>query len=326
MNINISEKLKERFCKDCNLPINLFKEPYFTERLKLYDSVYHCLEKWKIFQSELKKYPSEQDYLKEYNRVKDTAILCIKNSEDFMRFNAEDMNHFAIKHTGISNKDIYKPTNDGKIFVSIDMKKANFSALSHYSKDIFQNAFTWEEFISKFTDNQHIIQSKYIRQVIMGNCNPGRQVTYEKYLMDKVMYIVERHIQPDRIVFFSNDEIVCDLTGLSLDIYSSMVHNLQCEIEHNFDIPFRTEIFTLHQVPNTSGYIKNISYPQEKIEFKCFTNYELPFVLRAYNHEEVRESDKTFLFDGRLAHFDEIPEIDLSFLQEKEITEDKELL
>ena len=35
--MEITKNLKERFCKDCNIPIKIFDEPYFTERLELYD-------------------------------------------------------------------------------------------------------------------------------------------------------------------------------------------------------------------------------------------------------------------------------------------------
>lgn len=68
--MEVSEKLKERFCKDCNIPLRLYKEPYFMDRLQLYDSYYNALDKWNIFVRELDKYKCEQDYLEEYNRVK----------------------------------------------------------------------------------------------------------------------------------------------------------------------------------------------------------------------------------------------------------------
>ena len=42
--ITPSKQAKERFCKDCNLPISLYQEPYFQERLALYDPLYHCIE------------------------------------------------------------------------------------------------------------------------------------------------------------------------------------------------------------------------------------------------------------------------------------------
>jgi hypothetical protein len=77
--MEISVRAKERFCKDCNIPLRLFHEPYFMDRLKLYDRFYGTLEKWNLFVEELQKYHCEQDYFEEYNRVKDDAINCIKN-------------------------------------------------------------------------------------------------------------------------------------------------------------------------------------------------------------------------------------------------------
>ena len=53
--IDITPKLKERFCKDCNIPLKIYEEPYFTDRLKLYDLFYQSIHKWNVFKSELKK-------------------------------------------------------------------------------------------------------------------------------------------------------------------------------------------------------------------------------------------------------------------------------
>lgn len=38
--------LKKRFCKDCNLPISVFDNPYFEERIKLLDRLwnFNCVE------------------------------------------------------------------------------------------------------------------------------------------------------------------------------------------------------------------------------------------------------------------------------------------
>jgi len=53
--VEISVKAKERFCKDCNIPLRLFQEPYFADRLKLYDKFYGTISKWNLFVEELKK-------------------------------------------------------------------------------------------------------------------------------------------------------------------------------------------------------------------------------------------------------------------------------
>lgn len=309
--MEISEKLKERFCKDCNIPLRLYKEPYFTERLQLYDSYYNTLDKWNIFVRELEKYKCEQDYLEEYNRVKNAAINDIKISDGYKRFNEEDMGKYSVKYKDLPSKDIYKSSNVGKLFISIDMRKANFSALKFYDKSIFSNADTWEEFVGRYTENKHIVNSKYIRQVILGNCNPKRQVTYEKYLMGLVLEVLidELGYSASDIEFFSNDEIVIDVRKYEDCIRKREL--IEWQIKGYFNIPFRIELFYLRKITGTNGYYKEIvkNIIEREYEFKCLNNYTLPFVLRKFNREEITENDKVFYHEGLLSKFIEIPEI-----------------
>lgn len=316
--MEISTRAKERFCKDCNLPIRLFQEPYFTDRLKLYDKFFDTLKKWELFVNELEKYHCEQDYFEEYNKVKDAAILNIKGSEAYQRFNGEDMNKYRVKNENLPNKDIFKPTNDGMTFISIDMRKANFSSLQHYDREIFKDTFeiadTWEEYIGKFTDNKHIINSKYIRQVILGNCNPKRHITYEKYLMDAILtWLTEIYVHKDRVAFFSNDEIVIDISDMSVEEREL----LRFQIEYNskdLSVPVKVEMFTLYKINGTDGYYKKIykTDGQYNVEFKCLNSYMFPFVMRKFLGEDVTESDKVFYHEGLLSKFIEVPEIEVN--------------
>ena len=61
--MKITNKLKERFCKDNNLNIKIFQEPYFTQRLNLYDKQFDVLNKWNIFLSEISEFKTEEFYL-----------------------------------------------------------------------------------------------------------------------------------------------------------------------------------------------------------------------------------------------------------------------
>lgn len=313
--MEVSARAKERFCKDCNIPIRLFQEPYFTDRLKLFDKFYGTLEKWNIFIDELQRYNCEQDYFEEYNRVKDAAILSIKESEAYKRFNEEDMNKYCVTHKNLLNKDIFKPSNNGKLFISIDMRKANFSSLYHYNNSMFSGAKTWEEFISKFTENKHIINSKYIRQVILGNCNPKRHITYEKYLMNEVLNFLYDHVGEERVVFFSNDEIVYDMSNINIDTLRLVVKSIDTVLKEKIDIPLKVELFILHKIDNTDGYYKEIfkENREKDIEFKCLDNYMLPFVIRNFLGEEITDSDKVFYHEGLLAKFIEVPKIEVNF-------------
>ena len=313
--MTISKKMRERFCKDCNIPIKLFIEPYFTDRLNLFDKYYGSVDKWNLFLKELEKYNNQQDYFEEYNKVKDSAILNIKNSEAYQKLNSDDMNKYRVKHENLSGKDIYKSTNEGTLFISIDMKKANFSSLKYYEysigESIFGGASTWEDFIKSFTDNKHIIDSKYIRQVILGNCNPRRHITYEKYLMDQVLSCLYDFVDEKRVASFSNDEIVYDMTSASDLNTLKLVKGLIDErLREKFNIPFSVELFTLHKIYGTEGYYKKIfkENGETNIEFKCLDNYMLPFVIRKFLGEEITDSDRVFYHEGLLAQFISIPE------------------
>ena len=312
--MEISAKLKERFCKDCNIPIKIFQEPYFMDRMNLYNQFYDTMNQWDTFVTELGNYKCEQDYYEDYNRVKDTAINDIKSTEAYLEFNHEDDNLYRMKHKGLPGKDIFHPSNDGKRFISIDMRKANFSALRHYSSDIFNGAKSWEEFISRYTSNLHIVNSKYIRQVILGNCNPKRHITYEKYLMEMILdEIVLSVFDIKDVVFFSNDEIVIDVSNMNeLD----MIDLRLCFLEESLKsvtIPFKVELFTLHKIEGTGGYYKELK--NGIVEFKCLDNYMLPFVMRKILGQEVTENDKVFYHEGLLAKFIETPEIKFSINQ-----------
>lgn len=308
--MGVTEKLKERFCRDYKLPINVFDEPYFTDRLRLLDKLYGCMEKYEQFKEVLSGYANEQDYLADYNRIKDSAINDIKRSEAYKRFNEWDMNQFGVKRPGLPSKDIYKTTNDGRWFISIDMSKANFSSLRHYDESIFGGAKTWEGFLSRYTDKVNIIESKYIRQVILGNCNPKRHITYEKHLMDDTLDILlGEYFGIGDIEFFSNDEVVigCEDGEQAL----RQAYKIRGCLTSLSDIPFKVEAFKLIKINGTSGYIKDILVSEEehRYEIKGVDAVEMVFVLREMFGMEVENEDRVTMVNGLKVMLMDIPKI-----------------
>lgn len=310
--MNNEIKLRQRFCKDCDIPVNAFDEPYFSDRLRLFDFLYDSVSKWELFTKEFKKYDSSEDYLNDYSRIKDEAIETVRSTEGFQLFSAYGVNDFSIKSKGLPSGRIYKPENNGRIYLSIDMKKANFSALHEYRDDIFGGAHTWEEFISRFTDNKHIINSKYIRQVIMGNLNPKRQTAYEKVLMDKLLTDIlhAKVISKKHVAAFLADEIIFDVTDLENR------HEVIADIyKISSQVPYmKTEVFSLHKIYGygVDGYIKNnfsMSNAGCSIKVKCVDKDMMAFVARYLLKEPVTDSDRMFYYNGLPARFEQVPEI-----------------
>ena len=303
----ITERLKERFCKDFNLPIKLYTEPYFSQRLSLFDKYYGCVNKYTRFVELVARLGSEQNYFEYYNEVKDLAITYLNENETMLYFaKEEDMSKYTLKHTGLPKRDIYHCGNVGKYFVSFDMKRGNFTALHHYNPAIVGDKHSYEDFLRMFTDEPHMLESKYIRQVIFGNVNPKRQVAYEHYLMDKVLDDVLTYCDKSQVVYFSTDEIVVALDEAEVSTKLEKIHETVAKSCAD-GINIRSEVFKLHKVEGTEGFIKEILDGEGEFVIKCVDALMMPLVLRSMYGEEPTEEDVVFLHDGMMAKLLHMP-------------------
>lgn len=297
-----SISLKKRFCKDCNLPIVVYDNPYFYERLQTIDVLFNCIYKFDVFCLELQRFASEQDYFEYYNKIKDSVIEFIKAKDEYNSFINDDYSVESI----VPKRNIYIEDNDNKAFVSIDMKKANFSAIKHYSPEIFDGADTWEQFVSKFTDSQHIIHSKYIRQVILGACNPKKQIRYEHYLMNILCEHITNVIPNISIYSLGEDEIIISVPreygagcGFSLSELKKAVDS--CPL--NIGQLVKVEMFELYKIESTDGYAKIYNNNFNDIEFKCLNAEIFHQIIKHYLGKPITENDLVFYHDGKLAKF-----------------------
>lgn len=304
--MTITETLKRRFVKDTNLPIKVFDEPYFSHFLDLYEEHFHAKTLYEMFLKELENYEHEQDYLAEYNRVKDAAINYLAENAVMQYFSqTEDMSRFNIKNTGLVGNCVFKETNVGKYFLSIDMVKANFSALRHYDPVIVGNMDTYEDFIGMFTSSEYIKKSKYIRQVIFGNQNPKRQTKYEQYLMDLLLsHIYENTtLTAKQVAYFGADELVFDITEHMHNdgFIASISRILDWAKEQNIRV--RAEYYQMYRIRGTSGYMKKFIAPtiNKDFDLKSANGLEMPFIVRALKGEPIHENDSVFVFEGNLA-------------------------
>lgn len=303
--MELTKELKRIFCKNCNIPISIFIEPFFTERIQLFSTYFNSIEELKKFVKSIEPFDNEQDYYEHYNKVKNSAIDYIKSTKGYEKFNNMDMTEISknIVQYQIKSSDIYKPANDGKKFISVDMKQANFHSLKVYSPDIFGHLETWEDFMRKFTDDEHIIGSRYIRQVILGNCNPKRHITYEKYLMSFIISSLIGYVSIEDIACYTNDEIV-----IRTDHKKYNVEEIKRRVETSSiaeKIPFKIEEFDLEYIGEI-GYIKK--YDDYKFKLKCVDNDYFPMILRLLQSNEVKLSDLFFMHKNSLARFDDIPD------------------
>lgn len=299
---DLSPKLRQRFCKDWNIPVKLYTEPYFSERLAIYNQHVFIVHLLGEFVELVTRAGGEQGYFTLYNEVKDKAIQYLNDSESMTYFREqEDMNKYPpLKN--FPSKDIFKQTFIGKTFVSIDLSKGNYTALRHYDPEIVGNTDTYEDFMAMFTDEPYLKGSKYIRQVIFGNVNPKRQVTYEKYLMSQLLSdLLGQGIPTESVVFLSTDEIVLDADAYTDEIFS--IIDATVSNHRDSGVNTRVEHFKLHYIPEAETYVKEFLNEDLKgtVEFKCMTSNMMPFVLKTFYGNPITDNDYVFELDGRLA-------------------------
>ena len=299
-------KLRQRFCKDNKIQIKLFVSPFFESRLKLFDAE----EEYDNFLKEVDRFNNVEEYFSYYNSVKDEAINYIKSSEAFIKLNEEDFSKLKPKKR-YSSGMIYKPSNVGNKYISIDMVKANFSALVTYSLQNgynFFSSYNYEDFISTFTDMNHIKNSKYIRQVIFGNCNPKRVINYESVLMYSLLDLLfENNLVADSdVVAVLADEIVLNADNVD---ESKLIEHL--EMFSNTDFPVLIKSFQLGKITGSDAYIRKFS--DDDYDLKCLNPDEAPFIIRMMNCERYDDYDFIFVYNNKLAKFLDCPKYDITY-------------
>jgi len=299
----LSKELNKRFCKDYSIPINLFEEPYFSDRLLLCDNMYDSINKYVRFINTIKEcIQINKDYFELYKTIKERMMEDIKKSIGYNNFLNEDMNKFKCQNK-IINSELYNNNNVGQVFISIDMKMANFNALKQYDDNIFYCSQTWVDFVRIYTHDLYFANSKYIRQVTLGNCNPGRQQTYIAYLLDQVVSkLLLINTIKDNILKVSSDEIILkDVSEEDLVLLK--------EIIKSFKFPLEITRFRLSKIiegteDNILGYYKQNMDKQVfwfKNKIKCVSDLYMPAVLRFINGESPQENDLYFKYEHRLS-------------------------
>lgn len=111
-----------------------------------------------------------------------------------------------------------------------------------------------------------------------------------------------------KVVFFSNDEIVLEVSDKEKEELYEKIKSIVSDMP----IKFHTELFILRKVKEQDIYCKEIM-EHNKIShtFKCVDSLLYPFLVRAINKETPKENDYIFYHNGYLAKILDTPQITL---------------
>lgn len=278
------------FVKQMHLPISYCTVDTIKYYLSLLNPYYNnCLENYEIYCDEFK---NGFDPLQETNAVSKKAINFIKTHEEYIKL---------IKNTpkldlGQRKKlELYQMIHIGKRFVSLDVKKGNFTVLKLRCPGIFDG--TWEDFISKYTDSKFIRNTKRIREVIFGDLN-----------FSKLANSLQEHEINELYQYLSHSVIFKNMTLISKvgdEMIFSLHDNLKNEDlletmkEYNKQI-FHVKIFTLKQFDGVPYYYK--MYTDGTIEPRKVNKKYMMQVIKHYEGKPIEELDLTCVDDERIPY------------------------
>ena len=298
--------LKKHFCKIYELPITVFDNPYFYERLKTFDVLENCLIKFDIFCRDLLRFSDEYEYFKYLQGVKYTMADFIKSTPDYKAFVKENYK----RELNIPMEHLYSEQNDENTFISIKMKKADFVAMKHYSKNIFDNSEIWEQFVCKFTPFKHVLNNNNIRREVLGFCGREKQVEYEYHLMS-ILYNYMRDHLPNIFIFsVSEDEILIKVPNHKIGVSIKEIKNIINYCKDGIGNLVDVKSFGLYKIED--WWMKTYNDDSNKVEFK-FINPEIyNQVVKYYFGQPIIDNDLVFSHNGRLVKF--LKEIDNPFI------------
>ena len=303
--MDFSKKVLNRFCKDFKLPITIFTEPIFSYQKELYSDYYDLPKKFTLLENEISKCGSQEKFLDNIFKIRDDIITQTKALPEYQEYLDMDMNKFAVQ-SSVPNKDIFKESNVGKIFLSIDLVKANYQAMRYVNPKLVFDTNRYWDYISKFTDSEYFKESKYLREVIFGNMNPRRQVTIEKFITKQILDSLSTSLMHElntKLISFSNDELVYEVVNSWNGFVDEFWLLYLGEFMKKCEFDIRVEIFKLLQVGNKPYYVKEFLVGDKEYEFKCVPKEYFPQVFKKYNNIELDDKDLYFIHNGELCKF-----------------------
>ena len=302
--MELTNRLKRRFIKDCGLSIAITDSPYFEYFIELYDTAFNTKHKLNTFMDIVNNFNTEEEVLDYLQNITDSIVNNIKSKAAYQTFVDADMNQFAIK-SKYPSSSIFKVCHTGKELISIDLSKANFQAMNYFNPNILE-ASSYEDFLRKQgITSEYILKSKYIRQVIFGNLISKRISVIEKHIIYKIVEELEKFNYT--ILLVTEDEIV--LEG-NLDIYNNILNIIK-----TMNIQVAVELFVLNTLrrPNGQPFKSDKFYVKEFItstdakllpfEIKATDSTFYPQFFKLIQGMEITDNDLAFINEGFIAQY-----------------------
>lgn len=309
----ITPSLRRKFIKDNGLPIPSVEDEQFKYFMALYDPVFNCISKYKLFVDTVTACGGESGYSAQVVKFIECMVEAISSTESFRNLSKMGKNSDYVAQNVISSKDIYHADFADFTMISVDLRSANFHALQSFDESIVLGASSYEELAYMFTNYQYIAENKQLRQTVFGKCAPTKQVQIQKVHLQQLCDNILREYPYFELTLMGSDELIVTSYG-DLSPIDAWLRVKDCipSTDH-----IKAEIFTLRQIHPDRHYFTKIPWILKGEEdsdiysvdgylppvFKSVPGIFFAQVYKKFFDMEIVEDDLVFVHEGIPAKF-----------------------
>lgn len=289
---DINQVMNKNFIRTFKLPIAVDREPYFSYFLNLLDPYYDTLRKFEMFK---KSFDAHGEMMFKNNAlILNDTLKYLSQKPEYVRFSKMDMKPFQ-KSLSISKRDLYTTGNEGRVYISIDLVKANFQSLKLVEPTLFDGHTTFNDFAISRGFDEVLLNSKITRQVIFGGLSPARQQSIQQFMMEKIIIdLIGKGFKKEGIFSLSSDEMFFEDVGYDLEEIKETANRLGYEI--------RVERFDLVK-PFERAYFVKEGHDGSR-EFKMVSTAVMAEFIKKYEGRPLEDTDLYFYDENkRLSKF-----------------------
>jgi len=279
---------------------------YFSYYLTILDLYLPASQTWEAFLDDF-----EKSFQSNISVLKQEVVRITREIKSFFDKSVE-IAEFKSRMENLKGgklASLYNHTRQDGLFVSIDIRKANYTILKMKTGDLLKG-LEWKDFLGQYTKSKFLLESKYFREHIFGDCK----------ITDRTVKLSHQHlfeIQKDLlekvdglnlkdVVYQKGDEIVYQLTNahsqnlkILRDLQESLVDHPELKLTY----------FKLHQLQSQDFYAKEFfdleTAKPTSCEFKKVPNIFLMQAIKFWFKQPSQVEDFKFIHQGLLATYDQ---------------------
>lgn len=181
------------------------------------------------------------------------------------------------------NNGIYCTNNNGKYFLSIDLKAANYQVLRSYGL-IKEN--TWMDYMKKYIDHPYFGKLKKMRLRCLSFPEiyaPKQKICWQNIILGILESLITNGIMEEKnLAVFNGDEIVFHTTIETMVSDKNRCKEFISKIFPMYDTSI--DAFQLFAIAPPKPYFVKFNPETKKVAFKCVNARFLPSAIELWNH------------------------------------------